>query len=59
MEKFVFPMSFRGSHVSSIQFIRAMGYHWGGIGSKSGHKTYMVHRSSPTAPAYEGNVGAM
>jgi hypothetical protein len=52
MEKFVFPMSFRGDHVSSVHKSH-------GIIGGNMHKTYMVHRSSPTAPAYEGNVGAM
>jgi hypothetical protein len=48
MEKFVFPMSFRGS---PRQF-KVMG-------SLEGYKTYMVYRSSSTAPAYEGNIRAM
>jgi hypothetical protein len=58
MEKFVFPMSFRRSHVSSVH--KSHGISLGSVGSNQGtSKTYMVYCSSPTAPAYEGNAGAM
>jgi len=58
MEKFVFPMSFRGNPRQFNQVHKShgiIGRHW----IKSRHKTYMVHRPSATAPAYEGNAGAM